>query len=192
MEVSDIYGELPTLETERLWLRKMTPNDVDAIFSYASNEEVTKYVTWPVHRSHTDSEAFVQFVLSQYEQGKIAPWGIEHKQDKQLIGTVDFVSWQPKHQIAELGYALSHHYWGLGLMTEAANELLALGFKSMDLVRIQARCFCENIGSRRVMEKIGMSYEGTLRKGFFSKGQHYNLKLYSILKEEFLERTKGG
>jgi len=55
----------------------------------------------------------------------------------------------------------------------------------MELVRVQARCLVENIGSQRVMEKIGMSYEGTVRKGIKVKGQHWDLKLYSILKEEF-------
>lgn len=63
--------------------------------------------------------------------------------------------------------------------------MLKLGFGQMELVRIQARCITENIGSQRVMEKIGMSYEGTLRKGIKIKGQHWDLKLFSILKEDY-------
>jgi ribosomal-protein-alanine N-acetyltransferase len=55
----------------------------------------------------------------------------------------------------------------------------------MDLVRIQARCFVENAASEKVMKKVGMSYEGTIRKAMFIKGAHQDLKLYSILREEY-------
>ncbi len=55
----------------------------------------------------------------------------------------------------------------------------------MDLIRIQARCFVKNIGSSRVMEKVGMSYEGVMRKGMKVRGNHEDLKIYSILKEDF-------
>ncbi len=105
-----------------------------------------------------------------------------------MIGTVDFVSWHPNHNSAELGYVLAQPYWGKGTTTEAAKKLIGFGFEKMDLVRIQARCFVENIGSERVMEKVGMTFEGTLRKAMFAKGKHQDLKVYSILKEEFYSR----
>ncbi len=59
--------------------------------------------------------------------------------------------------------------------------------REKNLVRMEARCLQDNIGSERVMQKIGMSYEGTIRKGLFSKGKHHDLKLYSILDEEFFK-----
>ena len=111
--------------------------------------------------------------------------GIELKESGRLVGTVDFVWWKPEQQSAEIGYVLARDCWGQGLMTEVASALLKLGFGEMDLVRIQARCIEGNIGSQRVMEKIGMSYEGTLRKGIKTKGRHWDLKLYSILKDEY-------
>lgn len=67
-------------------------------------------------------------------------------------------------------------------MTEAAQKIVAFGFENMNLVRIQARCFVENLGSERVMQKAGMSFEGIIRKGMFVKGKHQDLKLYSIIK----------
>lgn len=67
-------------------------------------------------------------------------------------------------------------------MTEAAQKIIAFGFENMNLVRIQARCFVENSGSERVMQKAGMSFEGIIRKGMFVKGEHQDLKLYSIIK----------
>ncbi|ANA83357.1 GCN5-related N-acetyltransferase [Paenibacillus vortex V453] len=185
MEIEQIYGNLPVLETERLRLRRVSMQDANEMYVYASDDEVTKHVTWETHRSVNDSKRFIQFILAQYAKHDIAPWGIELKESGRMVGTVDFVWWKPGHQSAEIGYVLARDCWGQGLMTEAATALLKLGFGQMELVRIQARCITENIGSQRVMEKIGMSYEGTLRKGIKIKGQHWDLKLFSILKEDY-------
>jgi [ribosomal protein S5]-alanine N-acetyltransferase len=186
MDIKEIYGNLHTLETKRLILRKITSEDVEDMYSYASNEEVSKYVTWETHKTLSDTKEFVEFVLAQYENKKVAPWGIEYKENGKFIGTIDFVSWSLKHHLAEIGYVLSQDYWGKGIVTEAANEVIKFGFTNMDLVRIQARCFVENIGSARVMEKIGMSFEGISRKGWkLESGKHQDIKMYSILKEEF-------
>jgi len=185
MEVSEIYSDLPMLETERLLLRKITVEDAEAMFVYGSDPEVSTYVTWYKHQTMTDTKEFIDFILDQYEAGRIAPWGIECKDTGRLIGTIDFVSWNTHHQFAEIGYVIAREYWGKGVTTEAAKELIRFGFEKMDLVRIQARCFVENIGSERVMEKAGMSFEGIIRKGMLIKGKHRDLKMYSILKEEY-------
>ncbi|GAQ17974.1 ribosomal N-acetyltransferase YdaF [Oceanobacillus picturae] len=185
MEVEDIFGNLPTLETERLLLRKVTLHDLEDIYHYGSNEEVSRYVTGDTHHTLSDTKEYVDFVLNRYENKRVAYWGIEYKGNGKLIGTIDFVSWQTGHRTAEIGYVISSDYWGKGIATEVANEVIKFGFQQMDLVRIQAKCFEKNIGSARVMEKVGMSYEGTIRKGMVVKGEHQDLKLHSILKEEF-------
>ncbi|MGE7766272.1 GNAT family N-acetyltransferase [Peribacillus sp. NPDC096540] len=182
MKVKDIYEQLPTLETERLVMRKITMKDADDMYAYASNSEVSRFVTWEPHRSLSDTKDFIQFVLQNYEDNKLAPWGIEHKDNGEFIGTIDFVSWQLNHQIAEIGYVLASQYWGKGIITEAAKKVIEFGFENMNLVRIQARCFVDNLGSERVMQKVGMSFEGILRKGMYVKGKHEDLKLYSIIK----------
>jgi [ribosomal protein S5]-alanine N-acetyltransferase len=183
MNVEEIFGDLPILQTERLILRKITLDDLDDMYSYCSNDEVSKFVTWDTHKRVTDTKDYVEFVLDQYTNKKIAPWGIEYKENGKLVGTIDFVTWEPNHKTAEIGYVISQDYWGEGITTEAAKELIKFGFETMDLVRIQARCFEENIGSERVMKKAGMSFEGILRKAMYVKGNHQNLKIYSIIKE---------
>lgn len=184
MKIEDIYSNLPTLETDRLILRKITINDMDDMFHYCSNDEVTKYLVWDTHKSIDDTKAFIDFSLERYETHQLSPWGIEDKENGNFIGTIDFITWDTKHKTAEIGYALSHVYWGKGVMTEAAKRIISFGFEHMDLTRIQARCFVDNIGSERVMQKCGMTFEGVLRKSMFVKGEHRDLKIYSILKEE--------
>ena len=185
MNIEKIYSDLPILETERLILRKVTEKDIEDMYLYGSDEEVSKYVTWNTHETIADTKGFVEFVLNKYENKQVSPWGIEYKVNGKFIGTIDFVWWQPDHKIAEIGYVISKDYWGKGLTTEVAKELVKFGFEEMDLVRVQARCDVENIASARVMEKAGMTFEGIIRKGIFVKGEHRDLKMYSILKEEF-------
>ncbi|MFC7679290.1 GNAT family N-acetyltransferase [Paenibacillus sp. GCM10028914] len=192
MEIEEIYGEPPRFETERLILRKVTMQDAEDMFAYASNDDVSRYVPWETHRTIEDSRGFISFIEQRYDNKAVSPWGIEYKENGRMIGTIDFVLWQPMHQVAELGYVLGKDYWGKGLMSEAAGELLRFGFAKMDLVRIQARCIAENIGSQRVMEKIGMTFEGIQRKGMKNKGIHCDIKTYAILKEDYeiLQRSE--
>ncbi|MBM6618815.1 GNAT family N-acetyltransferase [Bacillus suaedaesalsae] len=181
-----LLQDLQTLETKRLILRKLRKDDIQDMFEYGSNDEVTKYVSWYTYQSITDAQLFLDHILQQYEDGSGAFWGIEDKETNKLIGTIDFVAWNRKHRKAEIGYILSQDYWGKGLMTEAAQAVIQFGFEKMNLVRIEARCLLENIGSEKVMQKAGMQYEGTLRKSMLLKEKHRDIKLYSILKDDIL------
>ncbi|TMU83635.1 GNAT family N-acetyltransferase [Bacillus sp. BHET2] len=176
---------LSKLETKHLTLRKINRQDIEDIFYYGSNPNVSKRVSWETHKSKEDTERFIDAVLEGYSQNNKALWGMELKSTGKIIGTIDFVTINHKHNNAELGYVLSEDYWGNGLTTEATQKIVEVGFTELGLVRIQARCFVENIGSQRVMEKVGMSFEGLIRKGMFAKGEYQDLKLYSIFAEEF-------
>ncbi len=190
MKIEEIYGQLPSLETKRLLLRKLTLEDTSDMHDFTSDSIVSKYVSWDPHTSLADTKSYLHYVIKQYENRQIAPWGLEYKENGKLIGTIDFVYWDPKNQTAEIGYAISRQYWGAGITTEAAAAVLSFGFDQMDLIRIQARCLSQNIASQRVMEKCGMTYEGTIRKGLLVKGVHRDLKLYSILSEEHIAKQK--
>lgn len=187
-KAGEILKDLPTLETDRLILRKMTPEDARAVFAYASDPEVTRYVIWETHRSIEDSRAFLDFAAGKYESGGEPDWGIVYKGDHRFIGTCGIVSWKPYHARAELGYALSRDYWGRGLMAEAVRAMISFGFDRMNLNRIEARCIAENAASARVLEKAGMLYEGTLRKRELIKGEHRDIKVYSVLRSELRGR----
>lgn len=185
MKIEDIYSELPILETDRIKLRKMTINDVNDMYEYCSDEEISKYTVWFSHKSVEDTHQFLRTVLSKYEKQEVSPWGIEDKKTKKFIGTTGFISWDTKNSKAELGYAVSRKFWNQGYMTEAVKRVISFGFKNMDLVRIEARCHPHNIGSARVMEKTGMKFEGILRKHILAKGIHEDVMMYSIIKDDF-------
>jgi RimJ/RimL family protein N-acetyltransferase len=188
IKIDEILKDLPTLETERLILRKMAPSDAEAVFAYASDPEVTRYVIWETHRSIEDSRAFLELESSKRESGGEPEWGIVYKGDHRFIGTCGIVSWDTDHARAELGYVLSRDYWGRGLMAEAVRAVISFCFQRMNLNRIEARCTAENAASARVMEKAGMSHEGTMRQRELIKGAYRDMELYAILRGEFRGR----
>ncbi|MEK5230938.1 GNAT family protein [Lysinibacillus sp. FSL K6-0232] len=174
---------IPILTTERLLLRPVTLQDVEAMFAYTSHANVARYVTWEAHQNLEDTKAFITFILDGYQQGNHLLWGIEYKGT--LIGTIDFVAINDNHQYGEIGYVLAEDYWNKGITTEATKRLIDFGFQELGLVRIQARCFEENIGSQKVMEKSGMLFEGLLRKSMFVKGDYQNIKMYAITDDDY-------
>ncbi len=187
MDVEDIFGNLPSLETDRLILRKLTLDDANDMFEYSSEPEVTKYVPWEFHKSIEDTFTFLNMVLKKYEGKQVSDWGIVLKENNKLIGTIAFHWWSIKDASAEIGYAMSKPYWNQGIMTEAMNELIKFGFDRMNLNRIEARAQVENITSQRVMQKAGMTYEGTMREQFFTKGGYRDFMMYSMLRKEYTE-----
>jgi ribosomal-protein-alanine N-acetyltransferase len=188
IKIDEVLKDLPTLETERLILRKMTLEDAEAIFAYASDPEVSRYMLWETHRSIEDSRAFLELEVSKRESGGEPDWGIVYKGDHRFVGTCGIISWEPQHARAEIGYALSREYWGRDLMPEAARAMIRFGFERMSLNRIEARCIAENAASARVMEKAGMTHEGTLRQRELIKGAYRDIEVYAILREELRGR----
>jgi len=188
MKIENIFKELPTLYTKSLMLRKITLEDAQDIFEYSKDPEVTRFVTWEPHKSIDDSINFLKSVIQRYENNEPSDWGIIYKENNKFIGTCGYVLWVPVHSLAETAYALSREYWGKGLVTEAVKEIIKHGFEKMNLNRIYARCFVENIGSQKVLEKVGMKFEGILRKQLFIKGTFRDMKIYSILRKEYYEQ----
>ena len=181
----ELFKELPVLETERLKLRRIMTRDANDIFEYASDMQVSRFVTWEAHRSIADSLHFVRYLINTYSRGEPAPWGIIYKENQKLIGTGGYHWWHYDSARAEVGYAISARYWNMGIMTEALKEILEFGFEKMLLNRIEARCYVNNKSSERILMKCGFQFEGIMRESLFAKGEFQDLKLYSILKSDF-------
>ncbi|RUS47940.1 GNAT family N-acetyltransferase [Cohnella sp. AR92] len=182
--IEDHFESFPILETDRILLRPITRSDVDDMYEYCSVPEVSRYTTWDYHRNKDDTKGFIDFVRKRYEEEKVGPWGIEYKETKRLIGSCSFVNWNNPCLRAEVGYVLSNRYWNMGIMTEVVRRILEFSFKELELVRVEARCHPDNLGSAKVMEKSGMKFEGLLRRYVWAKDELQDVKLYSIIKDE--------
>lgn len=184
-EITELFDHFPVLETARLRLRRLRMEDAKDLFEYASDHEVARYVMFQPHQSLDDSYAFLERVLSRPPGSGIMTFGMEQKETGKMIGTCGIFLDSERDARAEIAYALNRSHWGQGYVTEAAMSVIDHGFRNLRLRRIQATCFPENTGSYRVMEKAGMSYEGTLRRYMLIKGAYRDLKMYSILRREW-------
>lgn len=152
------------METSRLILRPFRVEDGHDMFvNWASDPEVTKYLTWKTHESEFDSESFCAARAALSDMPQIYDWIIEYKENHQAIGSITLNSVNEKASSCELGYCLSSKYWNRGIMTEAAGAILDYAFNVLEMYRVFARHDIENTASGRVMEKCGMKYEGILR-----------------------------
>lgn len=166
------------LETERLFLRRFTETDVNAVFALRSDADMMHFIRQPQNRN--ESVNWLQLVSSLWETEKIGFCAVVEKASGRLIGWCGL--WRLKETgETEVGYAIAKPFWGKGLATEAAGAFLAYGFETLRLDKIVAVAVPENAGSRRVMEKLGMKFDYT--------GEFYGRDLvhYSINRESWVE-----
>lgn len=178
---SKLNWKPPTLETKRLILRPIKISDAEAIYAYAKNPNVCKYTLWETHQSVQDSMNYIKdYIFSYYLKGVPEPFGIALKEapDK-IIGTVGCFWVSQSTKSMELAYAIGEEHWGKGLVAEAAMAVMDYCSKEFLLKRIQARCKSENEASAKVMEKVGMTYEGTLKSAIFHRNRHWDMKYYA-------------
>jgi len=185
MNIDQVFSQLPTLNTKRLILRRMLLSDAQDIYEYASDFEVSKTTNWSPHTSVEDSKIYLKSMLKRYSYNQASEWGIVLKKTGKMIGTCGFTSWLPAHYSGEIGYSLGQRYWNLGFTTEAIKKVIEFGFKNIKLNRIEARCRLDNPASERVMQKVGMEFEGIQRDIMFVKKRFISLKVYSILVSDY-------
>ncbi len=149
-------------ETHRLILRPPVLEDASTIFEeYAQDPEVTRYLVWRPHPSIEDTQTFLRRCIEAWSKDSAFPWAIAHKETKRLIGMIELRMEQFK---ADLGYVLGRGHWGQGYMTEAVQEVIRWALQQDRIYRVWAVCDVENKASIRVLEKVGMNLEGTLRR----------------------------
>jgi ribosomal-protein-alanine N-acetyltransferase len=171
---------VPQLETMRLILRALAPGDADDIFAYAADPDVAQYTLWNAHTTREDSQRFVAWITG----GSLACWAIVQPATSRVIGTSFLHSHHARHQRAEIAFNLAKATWGHGYATEVAQAVIRAGFTHYDLNRIEGTCMLGNVASARVMEKVGMRFEGILRQYVFAKQAFHDMKLYAILRED--------
>lgn len=190
MQIENVFSQLPQVGTERLALRRVRQSDLDDIYAYACDPDVSRYTSWAPHTSPDETRQFVRRVLDAYLEKRVANWGIELKAERRLIGMGGYIWWDPLQSAGELGYVLGKPYWGQGLMTEAVRAMIDFGFQRMALNRIVIRMDPRNIGSWRVAEKCGCRFEGIARQAIYAKGRFADLMVWAILRDDW--QTRAG
>ena len=151
-----------TLTTDRLLLRRPQLTDATAIFEeYGQDPEVTTYLIWRPHRDIHETTNFLTGCLERWESGEELTWGITHTGNDRVIG---MVACRLRGHMADIGYVVARKYWNRGYVTEAARAVVEWVATLEPIFRIWAVCDTDNGASARVLEKVGMSREGVLRR----------------------------
>ena len=177
------------LMTKRLVLREFEEEDWPAVLAYQSDSLYLRYYHWTPRREQ-DVREFVRMFIAHREEEPRPKFqlAITLASDGQLIGNCGIRMKTTGAREADIGYELNPRYWGSGYATEAASELLAFGFRALELHRIWAWCIAENAASARVLEKIGMRQEGRLREQERMQGRWWDTLLYAMLEREWQTR----
>lgn len=145
---------LPVLETERLILRPLSIDDLDAVFKWAGDSRVNKYMIYPLYKSPEDGKCWLE---SLYQDEKKLDYGFILKETGELIGSGGLY-YHEDIDVWSIGYNIAYNHWHHGYTLEAINRILEYAQEKYEVHVLAGTFAVENNGSRRVMEKLGMTY----------------------------------
>lgn len=177
---------MKTIETERMILRPWRIEDLEDFYEYAKNPNVGPNAGWEPHK---DKEVSLKILQSFIKKDEVR--AIVYKENGKVIGSLGVHNDKKREGIRAkmIGYVLSETYWGKGLMSEAVKEIIKRLFEEENIDVISCYHYPFNIQSKRVIEKCGFKYEGTLRLASeIFDGSIYDDVCYSITKEDYFNK----
>jgi len=181
-----------TFETERLILRRFTLDDAEAMFrNWAGDSEVTKYLTWPTHKSVEVSRHVIKDWIAGYESDNMYNWAIELKSIGEPIGSIGTAKVDDNIKAVEIGYCIGKQWWNKGYTSEALTRVVRFFIEEVGANRVEARFDPRNIYSGKVMMKAGLKHEGTLRQVIRNnQGILCDATYYAIVADDYFGKGK--
>jgi [ribosomal protein S5]-alanine N-acetyltransferase len=178
-----------TLHTERLVLRPFKLTDAPKLHELISAWEIA-YNTLNIPHPYPQglAENYIVATTEKWMTAESLAFAVTHQNE--LVGCAN-LSVRHSQSRAEIGYWIGVPYWGNGYASEAAAKLVEFSFKKMKLYRVFGTCFSRNVASARVMQKIGMRHEGTLRGHYHRWGEYLDTDYYGMLREEYFEQKQS-
>ncbi|MCB1516273.1 MAG: GNAT family N-acetyltransferase [Hyphomicrobiaceae bacterium] len=185
--------DLPIL-TERFALRLVQRDDRDAVYDYTRREDVARYEFWDVMTLEEAGEKIEEWMAADpdWPTGDRLVLAVTLRDTGALIGDCVLSFRDREGRQAEIGYTIHPDWHGKGVATETSEALLAVAFETYDLHRVYGRCDARNVGSWRVLEKLGMRREAHFREHALFKGDWDEEFYYAILQREWRERWGKG
>ena len=166
--------EFPVLETSRLILRPITIEDLEAVFKWTGDPRVNKYMIYPLYKTPEDGREWIQ---NLYKEEKNIDYGFVFKETGELIGSggmyyhKDIDTWR-------IGYNLAHDFWKKGLAVEAMEKIIEYAQNKFGVHIIDGEFCVDNYGSRRVMEKLGMTFYKDCEYTKLDGSETFKAKMY--------------
>lgn len=177
----------PIIETERILLRQFVASDYPAVYEYNSNPEVQKYTGDEIIQSLDRAKEIIAAVQNNdYEMYGYGRWAAVYKPENKIIGFAG-LKYLPEVGETDIGYRFLPAYWGQGIATEAAGSIIKYGFEVLALNKIIGIAMPENIGSCKVLEKIGLNFFKI--DGY--NGDEGEYRWYQLTKEAYFQQKKS-
>ena len=174
------------IETERLILRRFELSDAPAMFAnWASDDAVTKFLTWPTHTDVSVTERILREWIPQYKEDSCYRWAITLKENgPQPIGSIDAVRWREDGAAPEIGYCMGKRWWHQGIMSEALGAVIDFLFDQVGVERVVARHDVNNPHSGGVMRKCGKKFDEIREKDNRNNQGECDCACYAIRRDE--------
>lgn len=170
-------------------LKEMNKNDWEDVHRYASLPIVCQYQPWGPNTEEETQDFVKQVLLDATEENRYRyVFSVFEQENGMMIGAGEINI--RDYKVGEIAYIIHPDYWGKGIASEVAKLLLQFGFEKLNLHRIYATCDPRNIGSSKVLQKIGMIQEGRMREDLLIKSGWRDSLLYSILEHEWKGENK--
>lgn len=181
------------LETPRLFLRPYRRSDAPAYTAVISQPEIQRSTCGlPEVPTNRSSRAWFRTLHRAADLWQHIEYGVFLKESGQYIGNVGLINLDMQHLHGDISYFIDARCQNCGYAAEAAEKMLFVGFELMGLEKIKGICFTDNAPSERVMQKLGMKPEGILRHEFKKGSVYRDVKLLSLLREEYFTIRKSG
>lgn len=175
-----------TIETERLILRRFRYTDDDAMLKYwIADEKIQSMYSEPVYTTKEAVKELLDKYIGSYEKPDYYRWAITEKDSDECIGQLAYFLVDSKNHFAEIEYCIGSDFQCKGYATEATKAVIKYGFDKINLHKVQICTKTINKASKRVIEKCGFTYEGTLRDYFFFNGDYVGRQFFSMLRSEY-------
>ncbi len=183
--LAEIFRSGQQFETDRLILRPRTFLDTDGVFEIDSDPEICRLSLGTLVQAPSDARKRIEHEMSYAQRGYAVPWSVVLKEDRQFIGVCGINAINNVNGTVGVGFAYRRSAWNQGYGTEALDYCIDFIFQNSEFFRIEAQCWPENTASRRVMEKAGMTYEGTLRSSVVSQFGRHDACVYAVLRPDW-------
>lgn len=175
-----------TITTDRLILRRFEYSDDDSMLrNWIADEKIQSMYSEPVYSTKEEVKELLDKYIGSYERPDYYRWAVIEKVSGECIGQIAYFLVDSKNHFAEIEYCIGAEFQCRGYATEATKAVIAFGFDRINLHKVQICTKTINKPSRRVIEKCGFTYEGTLRDYFFMNGEYVGRHYFSILREEY-------
>jgi [ribosomal protein S5]-alanine N-acetyltransferase len=162
------------IKGENIHFKPLSTNDVQEIHSYASDENVSRFIGWKLMKNLNETQSHIQEMLKRESAGTHLYASIVLNATQEIIGTAIIFNFDHEAKHAEIGYVLHINHWGKGYGTEAVALMSDFAFDTLKLHKLHARVVDTNVGSTRVLEKNDFQLEGRLKDYFFIEGAYYD------------------